>query len=202
MINAVKQFVESVIVILLLAAFLQIILPSGDMRRYAQLAIGLVMVLTLLTPLLALARAPFNLEELLGQATMQTSWQEIKTQGEIFKGQNDETLLRSYRATLTEQVKQTVEPEGEFRVLTCQFELVEDSQADDFGRILGMRVDLERQSSAVLPVSGVQPVQVGGTPADASIQPSVATAEQARTVLGTLANHFALSSDQVTVSIK
>ena len=202
MINAVKQFVESVIVIMLLAAFLQIALPSGDMRRYAQLTIGLIMVLTLLTPLLSLARAPFNLGELLGQATMQTSWEEMKSQGQIFQQQNDETLLRSYRLTLTEQVKQLVEPKGEVWVVACQFELVEDRQAEDFGRILNMRVDLGWHANAVLPVGSVHPVQVGEAAADSSVLPSAAATELVAAVQSTLANHFALSSDQVAVSIK
>lgn len=202
MVEAVKQFVQNVIVIMLLAAFLQLVLPEGGMRRYAQLAVGLIMVLTLLTPLLQLSQTRFDLSELLGQATMRTSLEELKVKGQVWQQQNDQTLLNSYRQALTDQIRQVVEASGEVEVSACDFELVEDREADDFGRIIQMKVSLRWRSDVVQPVSAVRPVQVGDA---ASESPSTVTplaTERAAELRRVLANHFVLTADHVAVIIK
>lgn len=202
MIEAVKQFVQSVIVIMLLASFLQIILPEGGMKRYAQLALGLIMVLTLLTPLMRLARTPLNIGELLGQATVRTSWEELQQKGRIWQGKNEQVLLDNYRLALTEQVKQMAESSGEVKLLGCRIQLIEDREADDFGRILQLTVDLSWSSDPVNPVTSVRPVQVGDAGGEQANPPTPAAAEKAAVLRKALANHFVLTADRVAVNIK
>lgn len=198
LISLLKQFVESVLVIMILAAFLQIVLPPGGMRRYAQLAVGLIMVVTLLNPLLALLRTPFSLSDLLGQAKLQTAWEELRVKGQLLQQQNDQTLLQSYRQVLAEQVREVVEQSGDAVMQDCRFELVEDRQADDFGRILSLSVVVRWAESVVQPVSSVQPVQTG-QPAQ---PPTESSGPQTEATRNRLVSHFALDADQVRVTSK
>jgi stage III sporulation protein AF len=200
MINSIRQFVENIIVIMILAAFLQMILPEGGMRRYVQLALGLIMVLTLLTPLVSLAQNPFSVTELLGQATLQTNWEELRVKGKMFQEKNDQVLLENYRQVLSSQVKQLLEQQAEVQVTACQFDLVEDRDAEDFGRIRSLQVEVAYRKGAAQPVSSVQPVSVGQQPSGKMTPATEAenAARQAETAT-LLAKHFALSADQVTV---
>ncbi len=201
LVEAVKQFVQNVLVIMLLASFLQIILPEGGMRRYAQLAVGLIMVLTLLAPLLQLSRTPFNLGELLGQATVRTSWEELQMKSRVWQEQNDQVLLDNYRQALTDQIEQLVEADDQVEMVSCRFQLVEDRQAEDFGRILQMTVDVAWRSDSVRPVANVRPVQVGDDVQESS-PPTPAAVEKAAALRGVLVGHFVLTADRVAVNIK
>ncbi|MGI6357341.1 MAG: stage III sporulation protein AF [Bacillota bacterium] len=202
MVAALRQFVQNVIVLMLLGTFLQMILPEGNMRRYAQLAVGLIMVLVLLTPLLQLSRIPFDLGVSLSQATISAAWEELQVRGKVWQEQNDQTLLKTYRQSLAEQVQQLVELSGEMKLLSCQIELVEERQADDFGRILSLEVQVSRQQEWVQPVTAVWPVQVGDAKGVQRTGPSANLASDAALVQSVLANHFVLDAEQVSVTIK
>lgn len=202
MIAALRQFVQNVILMMLLGTFLQMILPEGNNRRYAQLAVGLIMVLVLMTPLLQLSRGQFDLGVALSQATMATSWEELQLKGQVWQEQNEQTLLSSYRQALTEQVKHLTELSGEVILQSCQVDLVEQRQAEDFGRILAIRVQLSRRQDVVQTATAVRPIQVGEAGVEAYSGSAADTVTEAAAIQSVLANHFVLDTEQVSVTIK
>ncbi len=202
MIAALRQFVQNVIVVMLLGTFLQMILPEGNIRRYAQLAVGLIMVLVLVTPLVQLSRGQLDFGVVLSQATTTVAWEELQLKGQVWQEQNEQTLLMSYRQALTEQVKHLAERSGEAMLQSCQVDLVEQRQAEDFGRILAIRVQLSRGQGLVQAVTALRPIQVGE--AEVELHPGSAsdTAAEAAAIQSVLANHFGLDPEQVSVTIK
>ncbi|NLY54777.1 MAG: stage III sporulation protein AF [Firmicutes bacterium] len=202
MLIAVRQFVQSILVIIVLAAFLQIILPSGRMRRYAQLALALVMILTLLQPIVALTQSSWDLNELLGQAQIATSWAELRAGSELLQRQNDAALVQVYRSILYQQVQDITRREGELELEACEVELVEDREADDYGRIIRLHLVCRRTPNAVKPVASIQSVDVGHkTPGAQPAETAWAEAKQASIRLA-IARHFSLATEQVLVTIK
>lgn len=203
MLLALREFVRNVLVIVVLAAFLQLILPPGSMRRYAHLALALVMVLTLLGPLLALTRASWDINELLGQAQTQVAWSELKANSELLQRQNDASLLRTYRDLLGTQIQDILVRIGEVELVACQIELVEDQQADDFGRILSIRLQCREGTETVKPVYQVSPVQIGegSTGSQQQTQLSDWAKAKQRVIQQALAKHFLLAEEQVLVTI-
>lgn len=203
MLLALREFVRNVLVIVVLAAFLQLILPPGSMRRYAHLALALVMVLTLLGPLLALTQASWDINELLGQAQTQAVWSELKANSELLQRQNDASLLRTYRDLLGSQIQEILVRIGEVELVTFQIELVEDQQADDFGRILSIRLQCKEGAENVKPVYQVSPVQIGEGTTKSQEQSQLsdwAKAKQ-RAIQQALAKYFLLAEEQVLVTI-
>lgn len=203
MLLAVREFVRNVLVIVVLAAFLQLILPQGGMRRYAQLALALVMVLTLIGPLLALTRASWDIDELLGQAQTQTAWTELKAKSELLQRQNDASLLKTYRDLLVTQIQDILARIGEVELVACQIELVEDQQVEDFGRILSIQIQCQEGSQAVKPVYQVSPVQIGEGATASQEQPQLSDWAEAKqqAIQQALAKYFLLAEDQVLVTI-
>ncbi|NLW16120.1 MAG: stage III sporulation protein AF [Firmicutes bacterium] len=204
MLVTLREFVRNVLVIIVLASFLQLILPRGSMRRYAHLALALVMVLTLLSPLLALTRASWNIEELLGQAQAQTAWSELQASSQALQRQNDLALLQAYRQMLRAQVEDLLAQVGEVELIDCQIELVEEQRAEDFGRILSMHVVCRPGSAAVEGIKLIEPVQIGTGVAEQKedAPPSEWAVEKGQEVRRAIARYFLLSEDQVLVTIR
>ncbi len=204
MLVALREFVRNVLVIIVLATFLQLILPQGSMRRYAHLALALVMVLTLLGPLLALTRSSWDVSELLGQAQAQTAWTELQASSELLKQQNDASLLQTYRSMLLAQINDILTKVGEVELVDCKIVFVEDQQADDFGCILSIQMVCRETSSAVKPISQVETIQIGGAEGTGKQEtpPTETVTMKGREVQQAIARYFLLEEDQVLVIIK
>jgi stage III sporulation protein AF len=185
-----------------LATFLQLILPPGGMRRYANLALGLVVVLTLLSPILSLTKTSWDMNELLGQAQAQTAWSELKYSSELLQKQNDASLLQTYRELLGTQIRDAVERVDEVELLGCHIELVEDQAADDFGRVISIKVEC-KGANAIQSVYHVEPVKIGEDAAQEKELPPPndwAIAKQ-KEIQQALAKLFLITEEQIAVTI-
>lgn len=203
MLLALREFVRNVLVIVVMAAFLQLILPPGSMRRYAHLALALVLVLTLLGPLLALTRTSWDLNELLGQAQTQSAWAELKASSELLQQQNDVSLLKTYRSLLGTQLQDVIARMSEVELVTYQIELVEDQQAEDFGRVISIQVHCKQISGMVKPVHQVSTVQIGSGELEKQnpVHLSDWAKEKQRSIQQAIAKHFQLAEKHVQVTI-
>ncbi|MHB1629820.1 MAG: stage III sporulation protein AF [Bacilli bacterium] len=62
MIGALSEWLRHLVVVILLAVFLDLALPSNAMQKYVRTVLGLVVMLTMLDPLRVLVATHFNLE--------------------------------------------------------------------------------------------------------------------------------------------
>lgn len=65
------EWLRSVVAVILLAAFVDLFLPSNAMQRYVKAVISLIILLTLLTPVLQLLERKFSVDQLLSAAASQ-----------------------------------------------------------------------------------------------------------------------------------
>ncbi|HBK86635.1 MAG TPA: stage III sporulation protein AF [Firmicutes bacterium] len=205
MLLALREFVRNVLIIVVLASFLQIILPSGSMRRYAKLALALVMVLTILGPLLKLTKTSWDLNDVLGQAEAQTAWSELKASSELLKRQNDLSLLRTYRNLLGSQLQDLVKRNEEVELVAYQIELVENQQAEDYGSITSINVKCRESQGETRSVDKVEPVQIV-KPNQEQEQKQAVMTEWAKEMQGSIkqaiAKYFQLAEEQVSVTFE
>lgn len=203
MVAWLRTYVQNIIIIIVLASFLQIVLPSGTVRRYAQLAVGLVLVLTMLSPLLTLTRVPLGISELLGQANVQTAWAELRTESNLLRNSQDRQLFSAYELALRQEIERVVAAQADgLQLLEAEFEFVVDREAADFGRIKLMHV-VVGQYSGVQPVTTVRPVQIGqGSGNQVTQHDSKAVSELESRLRAALASHFAINTDQVIITTR
>ena len=71
-------WLKTVIMVIMLATFVDLLLPSNTMQRYVKTVLSLFILLTLLTPVLQLFQKDWNMDQLLSQAE---------------KEQNEKTML-------------------------------------------------------------------------------------------------------------
>ncbi|PWI58791.1 stage III sporulation protein AF [Sulfoacidibacillus thermotolerans] len=64
MIGALSDWLRHLVMILLLAVFVDLILPSTSLQKYVRTVLGFVVMLTMLTPITALMTAHFHLSAL------------------------------------------------------------------------------------------------------------------------------------------
>ena len=116
--DVLKELVRNIVVILMLTAFLDMILPSGVMRPYVKMTMGLFILIALLNPVLDLVTDNHGSEVF--------AWQQagLPEQG-TWRQQDSERLLSANRQVLRTAFAQRLEMQME-----SLLELVKEVEAN------------------------------------------------------------------------
>ncbi|WP_336786861.1 stage III sporulation protein AF [Paenibacillus sp. MMO-177] len=79
MIAWLSDWLKNIIAVIMLAAFVELLLPNKAMLRYARLVIGLLILLTIMSPILRLLQGDFNAKLKEGI----THWDQLEPQHEV-----------------------------------------------------------------------------------------------------------------------
>jgi len=112
-----SQWMKEIIMIILLATFIDLLLPNRSMQRYVKLMLSLIILLTLLSPVLKLfdARLADQLASewsstlsstLTAERKQSTSVNEIRRQGELLAREQEGSALRLAEAEIGSQMKE------------------------------------------------------------------------------------------------
>lgn len=128
MIASLSVWLKQIIVMILIATFVELILPGKSMERYVKVVVSLFILLTILTPIIQFLRSDFELDlgMLESSATQQVdrsiaSVQRILTSGDDIRVQQEEQAL----GVLEERVSQLMreEVEAQFSVSVSQVDV-------------------------------------------------------------------------------
>lgn len=103
--ETIKNLVQNLALIVILALFLEMFLPSGEMQRYVRIVLGLLVAVTIIQAAGELTHSDFT-----GDIPMLTAKVDrqkvagILDEGKKMAGLNEETALQDYRRGLSKQV--------------------------------------------------------------------------------------------------
>ena len=149
MLDIIGDLVKNLIVLVILASFVELTLPGNKFQPYIKLAAGIMILISILNPLLQLFSLVPDLEK------------EIKQMGSLnLEGYNydkeeglefyQESILNEYEWRLQKQVKEIVEKHG-LELVSFQAEVAEDVEEEKFGEIMKMEITLAPPSPGELP---------------------------------------------------
>lgn len=97
----VRNLVQNLIIIVVLAVFLEMLLPAGDMRRYVKLVMGLLIIVAMLQAVAGLVRG--NWQVLLPEPVKSntssgvTGLADIMAEGQQLSARHQSKALEEYR---------------------------------------------------------------------------------------------------------
>jgi stage III sporulation protein AF len=197
----VIEWVTNIILFLLFAIVIDFLLPSGTMQKYVKMAIGLMLLLVMLRPVLQLTS--IDPEQLVASAIArfsdgQTSDETIKNQIE----QKKKEIQASQRAYILEQMAVQLENDVNEELmekygLKADVNIYADDKEswrmpDDIERI---EVVLSKQQ----PAGTVEPVIIDTTKPPASLEGDASLAEEVRTFL---AGKWEVDKNKIAVQIR
>lgn len=138
-----REWVQTILVLVLFAGFLELLLPSDTMKRFVQVVVGLFILSAILGPLVALTEnlrqgPAFALPAIRKPDTMQ-----VVRRGEELARRQREEVLQAYRDNVARQVVSLVELDGSCKVVAVQVEVEEGVDKPTFGQLLSLRLTLE-----------------------------------------------------------
>ncbi|MBU7317262.1 stage III sporulation protein AF [Paenibacillus oleatilyticus] len=174
-------WLKSIVMVILLATFVDLLLPNQSMQRYVKTVIGLFLLLTLLQPLFSLLGQRSQLDERVKDALFKSGAAsperpaggasgEVESlpvtlqRAEALKTKQQEQSRKLVEAQAADLMKRSIERKAEVKVRSIQVETAADSE----GRLVirSVSLALEPQSpvasvtdTASRPGTGIEPVK-------------------------------------------
>ena len=142
MIEAIGNLIRYIVILIFLATLLEMILPHGQFRRYLRMLVGILLILTILSPIQNIMRmapgwdapvfmvAPSSKEELAM----------ILQRGEQMREESYKNAAANYRYHIFTVVENLLKLEYSRELLEMKVILDEDPQSTEFGAIKKMVV--------------------------------------------------------------
>jgi len=131
-------WLKQIIFIILLATFIDLILPNRSMQRYVKLVISLLILITIMTPILSIFRSSFadQLAENYSEMSERTSQgrkfvgvEQIMQEGDRLKRKQEEKVIQSVEVQLAVQIKTQMEEETGAKVAQVHVKIGNLTQA-------------------------------------------------------------------------
>ncbi len=205
-------WLKKIILLVLLAAFLDLILPNTSMQRYVKMVMGLIILMTIISPVFAL----FNLsqDELAlrldryQQEFDKPSNQEWKSMTDKLIGRRDEQVTQYVQSQMEAAIRSWVKEAHGVELHSVEVKINADNpeQPTISGISLVVGQAEEKNQRAVEPIKPVEPViiDVGGSPVqpDAEARPAAAEPRDPlhQQIAETVAREWGLALQQVSVT--
>lgn len=124
-------WVKKLILLVLLATFVELLLPDNSYQKYVRLSMGLLILLTLLTPVLEIFQKPITLDQLTGFYQGTTNQQgldldRIQALSKQLVAYQDETTTQYVQTQMKDLVKKQVEEQYQVQVETVDVKVKKD----------------------------------------------------------------------------
>lgn len=163
--QALQTLVRNLAVILLLATFLEMLLPNKSMRGYVQLVVGLFVISAILSPITAFLHTPLSLDIPAWTSSSQQTLPAM-ADGSPEARLGRDTVLEQYRQILVHQIEALAVQVKGVKGALVQVDFEEDEGGlTDQPRIAMVNITLSTAQGEIQPV---QPVIIGGNPGPAS----------------------------------
>ena len=164
--EAIRLLVQNLIVIIILAVFLEMFLPQSDLRRYIRLVMGLLIIVAVLQAVSSLAKS--NWQQSLPEQAIDAenlefpSLGEITAAGENLNKDQSEQAQERYRKSLARQVSALVGIRSDIEVVSAQVQIYDEPDSPKLGQIkkIILRLKNNDSSTEVKNKSIVRPVEI------------------------------------------
>lgn len=164
MVEFLSLWLKKIILLILLATFIELLLPTSAMQRYVRMVIGLFVIMTIITPIFQFINKDWSPSEMYLQARMTSEGKglealsAIEQSGKGIQAQQQTQVQAVLKKQLEEQMAEQVQGKSGKYVKSVAVTLSELNQITDI-QILLSDAKPSRSSPSVQPIKPIEPVQ-------------------------------------------
>lgn len=125
----IKSIIRNIIVIIILASFLEMLLPSSPMKRYVKLVMGLFIMVTILGPILSLVDKNYSFELGSYQINSDEQINDILKKAKNISETNKQKAKEEYQLVLSKQIQGIAQLNEGLKIVDAQIKLKEENQS-------------------------------------------------------------------------
>jgi stage III sporulation protein AF len=199
--ETIYLLVRNIIFIILIAVFLEMLLPMKETRRFLEVVVGLFVLITILNPIVSLIQQEPHMEELDIQEGNKQELDEILNQGKQLQQVQVEQARSNYGKRIEEQVAVIAQMVPGVEQAEARVQFAAGSSLDSVGVIEKVEIVIKKERSQSI----VDPVKrVSIEPGDGEQAEEVEESDEGllKQVQSTVASLYGLQPSKVVVTME
>ncbi|WP_427339194.1 stage III sporulation protein AF [Caloranaerobacter sp. DY30410] len=143
MINLLRQWTVTIVTLVVLITFLEIILPKSDLKKYINVTTGFLLIITILNPFIKLLSNDINIEKEVFKNIMLKPENNFYITDDYRRYQENQTI-KLYKNKIKKHIKKTIEDTFRYKVIEINID-IEKKETENFGKIKKINLVLSQE---------------------------------------------------------
>lgn len=163
MIEFLKSWVMNIITLVMVIVLLEILVPSGKIKKFVDLVSGFILIIAIINPVLSAINKGVDLEEIQISSSNFLDKRAIETNSKILKDKQMKQIAQSYRSKLIQQIEESTAQIKGIGEVKADLIINEDYTSESFGEIKRVYISFRpaEENSSVKPVAKIESVKIG-----------------------------------------
>jgi stage III sporulation protein AF len=154
--NSIYTWVNTIIVAVVFVTFIDILMPSGSIKKYAKLVLGLLVMTIILQPVLTFLKKDYSLSGYSFKIQSQMDTSLIQKESEGYSQKQQESVSKLYKENLEKRMEDDINRLTGQSGSKVSLVIAEDVKAQNFGEIKKVTVYLKNSVKTVEKVGKVE----------------------------------------------
>lgn len=210
MIDLVKSWVVNIVTLVMLIILLEMLVPSGKLKKMISLVTGFILIIAIITPILGFLKKGGELKDIQISQTTFLEQKDLEASARNLSKKQSAIIVTTYKNKLIKDVEENLKTSGKFSEVKADVMVEENSKSDEFGMIRKITVSLKEKEkenlkvndpNGVKPVIAIQKVNIGNSIKDEASPKKDNISEETRNdVKKKLSQLYNLNLEQISVS--
>ena len=162
MIGFIKEWVLNIVTLVLFIVIIEMLVPSGRMKKYAGLVTGFVLIIAIINPFVGLLGGKVNLTDSLTANSGFIDRAEIRKDSSLLEEQQMKQIVEVYRKKIIGQLEQSALDTKGVTGAKADVIINEDYNSENFGEIKRafLQIEVNGDKEGIRPVSKVEKVRI------------------------------------------
>lgn len=153
MIEFLKNWILNIVILVVLIVILEMLIPTGKIKKVVNLVSGFVLIIAIVNPFLAFTDREINLADFQISGSNFLDKREIEQNSKILEERQIEQIADIYRKKILSQIEEAVEKTDGISNAEADIIINEDYNSKDFGTVkriyvyIGIEDDSEKEDS-------------------------------------------------------
>lgn len=205
MIELIKDWIINIVVAIFFVAFIEILLPTSNMKRYINMILGLLIIIVLINPIIKFMSSDINIEREVFLNMKNHNTFGADNDSKYVEAQNSQ-IAEIYIKKLEKEIVDVVRKEEKYNVLKVNIVIEENSQSQDFGKINGIELyltasNIGSESTTGIKVDEMENISIGSNGKNIS-EDAMVSSPDTKQIIETISSLYEVPKDKIIIKIK
>lgn len=202
MIEFLKSWVVNIATLSVFIVLIEILMPSGRMKKFINLVSGFILLIALLNPFIQLYAKGVNLKEIQLNNDNFINKMELEENRKIFEEKQMKQTIELYKQKLKNNIEESLKDIKGIREAKAEVEVDEDYNSNTFGEIKKVYLTLVRykEGTEAKPAAQIEKININGSQ-EASKSLNAIDDGIKKEIEGKLSKTFNIESKDILISM-
>lgn len=159
-VNFISSWLKDIVVLFILISIAELVMPKGNMKKYIDLVIGLLIIFTIITPFARLTKKDFNLEQSVFNYSKAGDF--INVEDKEFYLEQEKQIEKLYKEKISSEIIKLIEAKSIYQVSDLSLDILDSKER--YGEIQYLQIILTETKKDInnnkISIEKIRPIDI------------------------------------------